>query len=87
MQAYGTLTIVDLLDTATYIYYADGAEGNTPSVSPVGKTYIGIYNGLPLSGGQPDPVREAVQYNTIKDKIVWSTPSPRACSNSCPLSW
>lgn len=50
MQAYGTLTIVDLLDTATYIYYADDAEGHNPSASPVNKTYIGIYSGPPFDG-------------------------------------
>ena len=57
MQAYGTLTIVDLLDTATYIYYADNAEGDNPSATSEGKTYIGIYGGPALSSRPdvPDP--------------------------------
>ena len=57
MQAYGTLTIVDLLDTATYIYYADNAEGNNPSATSEGKTHIGIYGGPALSSRPdvPDP--------------------------------
>lgn len=57
MQAYGTLTIVDLLDTATYIYYADNAEGENPSATSEGKTHIGIYSGPALSSrpGVPDP--------------------------------
>ena len=57
MQAYGTLTIVDLLDTATYIYYADNAEGSNPSATSEGKTHIGIYSGPALSSrpGVPDP--------------------------------
>ena len=57
MQAYGTLTIVDLLDTATYIYYADNAEGDNPSATSEGKTHIGIYGGPALSSRPdvPDP--------------------------------
>ena len=58
MQAYGTLTIVDLLDTATYIYYADNAEGDNPSATSEGKTYIGIYSGPALSSRPDTPKSE-----------------------------
>ena len=51
--AYSEITILDLLDNATYIYYADDAEGKNPSASPEGKKYIGIYSGPPFEGGQP----------------------------------
>ena len=54
VRAYGSLTILDLLDNATYIYYADNAEGKNPSASPEGKKYIGIYSGPPVEGGQPN---------------------------------
>lgn len=50
MKAYGTLTIVDLLDNATYIYYADDAGGKNPSASSEGKKYIGIYSGPSFEG-------------------------------------
>lgn len=55
--AYGEITILDLLDTATYIYYADNAEGDYPSATSEGKTYIGIYGGPALSSrpSVPDP--------------------------------
>ena len=46
--AYGEITILDLLDTATYIYYADNAGGANPSANPQGKAYIGIYSGPSL---------------------------------------
>ena len=54
MQAYGTLTIVDLLDTATYIYYSANEDGTGASIAPDANTkYIGIYGGPALEGGQP----------------------------------
>ena len=62
-KAYGSLTILDLLDTATYIYYADNAEGDNPSASPAGKSYIGIYSGPSIEGGQPE---------VPPDGTVWS---------------
>ena len=65
MQAYGTLTIVDLLDTATYIYYADNAEGDNPSATSEGKTHIGIYSGPALSSRPDTPKPEW-------DSDVWS---------------
>ena len=51
--AQGEITIIDLIDTATYIYYADDAEGTNPSAEPEGKKYIGIYSGPSFEGGQP----------------------------------
>lgn len=54
LVAYGEITILDFADTATYIYYADDAEGTNPSANPAGKIYIGVYNGPSLEGGQPD---------------------------------
>ena len=54
MQAYGTLTIVDLLDTATYIYYSANEDGTGASTAPDANTkYIGIYSGPALEDGQP----------------------------------
>ena len=54
MQAYGTLTIVDLLDTATYIYYSANEDGSGASIAPDANTkYIGIYSGPALEDGQP----------------------------------
>ena len=52
MQAYGTLTIVDLLDTATYIYYSANEDGTGASTAPdVNTKYIGIYSGPALEDG------------------------------------
>lgn len=70
MIAYDSITILDLIDTATYIYYADNTEGENPSVSPEGKKYIGIYSDSPVEGGQP-PINSE-KYNNIKDRIIWS---------------
>ena len=55
-KAYGSITITDLLDTATYIYYS---QTNSTSISSWHKDvqstdkFIGIYSGPPISGGQP----------------------------------
>lgn len=68
--AYGEITILDLLDSATYIYYAENAEGLNPSVSPDGKDYIGIYSGKSLPNGQPEV--GTAEYESIKTEIVWS---------------
>lgn len=52
-KAYGSLTITDLLDTATYIYYAKDATGAGASTTPSATLkYIGIYSGESL-GEQP----------------------------------
>lgn len=56
-KAYGTITITDLLDTATYIYYS---QTNTTTASDWHKIptssdkYIGIYSGPPADTGQPN---------------------------------
>jgi hypothetical protein len=44
-KAYNSLTIIDMVDTATYIYYADDDKGTNPSSSPQDKKYIGFYSG------------------------------------------
>lgn len=68
--AYGEITILDLLDDATYIYYADDNSGGGASLSPTDKSYIGIYSGAALSTGQPNP--GTTEYNNISDEIKWS---------------
>jgi hypothetical protein len=55
--AYGSITILDLIDTSTSIYYADKnpAEDNSAVIKTVPvegdfvAKYIGIYNGLPIN--------------------------------------
>lgn len=68
--AYSEITILDLLDDATYIYYSDDSSGGGASLSPTGKSYIGIYNGPALSTGQPAP--DTQEYTDIKRDIKWS---------------
>lgn len=55
-KAYGSITVTDLLDTATYIYYS-ATGSNTAAdwhVTPtVNDKYIGFYSGPPVDGGQP----------------------------------
>lgn len=68
--AYGEITILDLLDDATYIYYANDDKGSGASLSPTEKSYIGIYSGSALSTGQPAP--DTQEYTDIKDQINWS---------------
>ena len=55
---YASLTITDLLDTATYIYYSpnldDDYSGATIAPGQDSK-YIGIYSGPTLPDGQPEP--------------------------------
>lgn len=69
--AYNEITILDLIDTATYIYYSENEDGSGATTAPTATTkYIGIYSGPPVESGQPDTDTE--EYNSIKDKIVWS---------------
>lgn len=64
------ITLTDLTDTATYIYYATDANGSSPSLGPSATSkYIGIYNDESLDN-QPAPGTAA--YDNIKDKIKWS---------------
>ena len=52
--AYSEITILDLIDTATYIYYAKDENGTGATIAPGANTkYIGIYSGPPFEGGQP----------------------------------
>ena len=52
--AYGEITILDLIDTATYIYYSANEDGSGASTAPDANTkYIGIYSGPALEDGQP----------------------------------
>lgn len=72
-KGYASYTIVDLLDTATYIYYAEAYNNNTPEgitkIPSEKSLYIGIYSGPALST-QPDVNSE--EYNDISKKIEWS---------------
>lgn len=73
---YASLTITDLLDTATYIYYSPNSNGSGATIAPGSDSkYIGIYSGAPIPSGQPDPKGDndnQKKYNGIKEKIVWS---------------
>lgn len=54
-QAYGQITITNLVDIVTYIYYAEDEKGTNASIVPSSeKKYIGFYNGVPIPGGQPE---------------------------------
>lgn len=49
--AYGEITILDLIDTATYIYYAEDENGTGAKTAPdANSKYIGIYSGPPFEG-------------------------------------
>lgn len=67
ISAYGSITVTDLLDTATYIYYA-ATNSTTYSdwhTSPqTTDKYIGIYSGPPVDGGQPANPTSAI-YNAM----------------------
>lgn len=61
--AHASITIVDLLDTATYIYYANDASGSGAIAAPEAKAdenlkYIGIYDGPTFANGRPIPGEE-----------------------------
>ncbi|MCI6456103.1 MAG: hypothetical protein MSA56_00185 [Clostridium sp.] len=50
--AYSEITILDLIDTATYIYYSANEDGTGASTAPDANTkYIGIYSGPALEDG------------------------------------
>lgn len=64
--AYGEITISDLIDSATYIYYAEDSQGNGANRYPSNNTeYIGFYNGPALKGGQPEKP-------SLENLIQWS---------------
>jgi len=55
-KAYGSLTILDLIDTATYIYYAEDENGTgATSVPTATSKYIGIYSGPALDARPESP--------------------------------
>jgi hypothetical protein len=57
IMSTGQITLVDLTDTATYIYYSPNKDGSGATIAPVANSkYIGIYSGPPSSTGvQPNP--------------------------------
>ena len=63
---YASLTITDLLDTATYIYYSPNSDGSGAKTAPQPDSkYIGIYSGPTLPDGQPEPDSNA--FNEINN--------------------
>lgn len=51
IMAYSEITILDLIDTATYIYYANDDKGTGVTSAPTSTSkYIGIYSGPPFEG-------------------------------------
>ena len=70
--AYGEITILDLSDTATYIYYADDEAGGGVTSTPTANSkYIGFYSGPTLGDAKPDiPTPE--QIAGWQNKNFWS---------------
>ena len=68
--AYGEITILDLLDTATYIYYSEFENGQGATIAPQPNSkYIGIYSGPPYGEGQPsEPPEGTVWSKYVGDK-------------------
>lgn len=70
--AYGSITITDLIDTATYIYYSETSETGDiyinnwhKKATPTDK-YICIYSGAPVDSTQPEhPTPEIFKTATI----------------------
>lgn len=55
-KAYGSITVTDLLDTATYIYYSTTGSNTAADwhITPTANDkYIGFYSGPPVDSGQP----------------------------------
>lgn len=51
--AFSEITILDLIDTATYIYYAEDNKGSGATLTPESTSkFIGIYSGNPIYGEQ-----------------------------------
>lgn len=72
-KAYGSITITDLLDTATYIYYAETNSSDSDDwhiEATEDDKYIGIYSGPPASGGQPAHPTEDIFTNLVISKFV-----------------
>lgn len=79
ISAYGSITVTDLLDTATYIYYA-ATNSTTYSdwhTSPqTTDKYIGIYSGPPVDGGQPANPTSAIYSAMDISKYVGEDGAP-----------
>lgn len=61
-KAYGTLTITDLLDTATYLYYAKTSDGAEASSTPSEDLpYIAFYSGPSIIDGPPSLSDELIR--------------------------
>lgn len=60
----GSIDLVDLTDTTTYIYYSDGTNITTEPTST--SIQIGIYTGIPIDGGQPATPPRGTQWAVFK---------------------
>lgn len=80
--AYGSITVTDLLDIATYIYYSHYSAAATTAdaqnwhtVPITGDKYIGIYTGAPMNNGQPahpiDFITQLVVSQYVGDDAEW----------------
>lgn len=75
--AYGSITITDLIDTATYIYYSETSETGDiyinnwhKKATPTDK-YICIYSGAPVDSTQPEhPTSEIFKTATISKFVA-----------------
>lgn len=68
--AYDEITLLDIADTATYIYYSENIDGTGASLAPSSTTkYIGIYSGPNFPDGQPQvPPSETVWSRYVGEK-------------------
>lgn len=68
--AYDEITLLDITDIATYIYYSENIDGTGASLAPSSTTkYIGIYNGPSFPDGQPQvPPSETVWSRYVGEK-------------------
>lgn len=68
--AYDEITLLDIADTATYIYYSENIDGTGASLAPSSTTkYIGIYSGPSFPDGQPQvPPSETVWSRYVGEK-------------------
>lgn len=72
-KAYGSITITDLLDTATYIYYSSSnsiklADWHKDARSA--DKYIGVYSGKSLDNGQPTNPTQDIFNNMERQLFV-----------------
>ena len=67
ISAYGSITVTDLLDTATYIYYSATNSSTLTDWHTTPQStdkYIGIYDGPPSESGQPANPTQSI-YNAM----------------------